>query len=91
MTVLFPPLRAVVILNWLKCNILDIVIVMKLSYHDILKYRTYRPGLLGIYVMLCTGMIHNFCRYSGQWVGLVPNYYSILFGAYLQTVQSAGG
>ena len=41
MAVLFPPLKGVVILNRLKCNILNIVITIKLSYRDMSKYRTY--------------------------------------------------
>ena len=49
MAVLFPPLKGVVILNRLKCNILNIVIAIKLSYYNISKYRTYHPGLTKTY------------------------------------------
>jgi len=48
MATLFPPLKGMVILNRLKCNIPNIVVAIELSYCNISKYRIYHPGLFNI-------------------------------------------
>ena len=43
-----PPLKGMVILNRLKCDIQNTIIAIKLSYRDISKCCTYCPGLIQI-------------------------------------------